>query len=159
MATQIVLVKQPNGLFSPFTPEDEEIAQCWNSGAVYRCEFRAIRNLKFFRKLFSLFKLAFEYWDTVEVETASHGKIKPVKCFNEYRKWLTVRAGHYEVIGYPDGSVRLRAKSLKFALMSEDEFHDVYKSIRDTIWRDIQELPFRNPEELECAVNRVMEYY
>lgn len=41
------------------------------------------------------------------------------------------------MIGYPDGSVRIRAKSISFASMSESDFETLYSLTIDVVLNEI----------------------
>jgi len=81
-----------------------------------------IRNPVFHSKLITLFLMMHDILPApADVEFMGR-TITPEHTFNNTRKYLTVKAGYYNVNGYPDGSVRVEAKSISFANMDQDEF-------------------------------------
>lgn len=141
-----------NHMIIPRDPETGEYITKQPLGTVIEADFRKVRNPAFHRKFMAMVTVAFDYFECGPVEY--NGKtVTPQKDFNEFRKWLTVRAGHFYVVGYPDGSVRVRAKSLKFSSMDDDEFSKVYSDVLDVILRDVVDMP---KEDYERMVDDVM---
>lgn len=156
--TELALVKLPGGGLAPLSAPDQETIQRWKAGAVIRAEFREVRNPRFHKKFFSLLNLAFDYWEPAEIEHSRHGRFTPQKDFDEFRKWLLVQAGFFDVIGYPDGSVRLRAKSISWAKMDDEEFSRLYQAVFNVIWEKMLSQTFSSPLEMENVVNQLMGY-
>ena len=156
--TELALVKISGSTFVPLSSYDEETAHRWKNGAVIRAEFREVRNPRFHRKFFALVNLAFQYWEPVEIEHPRHGRFTPQKDFDEFRKWLLVQAGFFDVIGHPDGSVRLRAKSIRWAKMDDEEFSRLYQAVFNVIWERLLSQTFSSPLEMENVVNQLMGY-
>lgn len=48
-----------------------------------------------------------------------------------YRNWLTVAAGWFNIMMYPDGATQLFPKSWKFEEMDEDEFKRMFSAAID----------------------------
>lgn len=140
-----------NALF----PADQSTAEAVSKaklGTVWRGDFKKARNPRFLAKFMAMVELAFDHFEPVPIEHRGQ-TITPRKDFQEFRKWLVIRAGHYYVVGYPDGSVRLRAKSLSFANMDDDEFERVYSSVLDVILSDVVDMP---KGEYEQMVDKIM---
>jgi hypothetical protein len=146
------MVKREGGL--SFVPIDFGHGAI-KEGEIVEVKRVSIRNVMFHRKYFALIKLAFDYFEPIPVEIKGR-EVLPLKNFEEFRKWMIVKAGFYDVIGYPDGSVRIRAKSQSFASMSEGEFENLYSLTIDVVLKEI----FQDQErkELEAMVMEVMKF-
>jgi len=80
------------------------------------------------------------------------------KSFDAFRAWVTVEAGFFEIVSLPDGTARKIPKSISFARMDENEFHQVYRSALDVLWRWILFRTFKNPDEAERAAAQLMNF-
>lgn len=145
--TEIEMVKTLGG-WQPFTPADTERLERYKTGEIAR--FTKVvkpRHPKFHRKYFALLGVFFESWEPTK------GK----KDFEQFREWVLVQIGHHEIIGFPDGSVRLRAKSISYAAMpDEDEFNRLVYS--PTIDLALKFLTTYTRADLEQQVDRIMEF-
>ena len=82
--------------------------------------------------------------------------VEPLRDFDTARKELTVMAGFYDVVSKLDGSVKLLAKSLRFASMDNEEFAKVYSSVIDVA---LKVLPYTmTGRELDDAVENLMRF-
>ncbi|MBM7070894.1 DUF1367 family protein [Shewanella sp. 202IG2-18] len=152
---ELALVKSAGGLLLPLSANDEEmIREKVKLGEVIKCEFKRSRNPKFHRKFFALLNLGFEYFEPQPVEYRGQ-QVTPEKNFDEFRKWVTVQAGYFEIVGYPDGTVRLRAKSISFANMEDIEFGELYQKVITVLMSNALSI-FKTPEEVEHAVNQLL---
>jgi len=123
-------------------------------GQVMTASIAKPRNVAFHRKFFALIRLAFDYFEPQEVVYRGE-KITPKKDEGEFRKWLTVKAGYFEVIGYPDGSVRVRAKSIRFASMSQEDFEALYSAMIDVVLAEVMTQLVKR-EDVEKMVDIVL---
>ena len=48
-----------------------------------------------------------------------------------YRRWITVAAGWFDIMYYPDGTTQLIPKSISFENMGEDEFNQLFSAAID----------------------------
>ena len=127
--TKIKMMKGSMGLV-PFDQEADEWFGKLKFGQAVDGEFRLPRNGKFHRLFFAMLNVAFANYEWPEVET-QWGK---AKCnFDLFRKYVTVRAGHYQAALTPKGEVRAEPKSISWASMGEDEFKQLYSDVLDVI--------------------------
>lgn len=122
-------------------PADEQSIEIFNKlpqGKVMRCEYKFPRNYKFHKKYFSMLSVMFDMQEHFT-------------NFEEFRFWLTLKSGYYEMIKAPNGYELFRPKSIAFSKMQNDEFEKLYN---DTINTFIREFPHITKLELE----RVLEY-
>jgi len=131
-----LLVKKTNGGLKPMYESDYEIYSKIPLGEEFEIEYKKVRNLKFHKKVFALFKLAFE-----NQEAYSN--------LNDLRRDLTITAGYYtESANILTGEVFKHAKSISFSNMDELEFSDLYESIKSVIiaWLGVTD------EEIETEI-------
>ncbi len=125
---EIHLKVVPGKALVPAFEVDREVVEKWKLGDIIKVKASRPRNPKFHRKAFALFNLCYDYFEPEEVDV--NGKtLLPEKDFDEFRRWMTIKAGYFHVVGYPDGSVRVRAKSISFAKMDEDTFDKLYNAL------------------------------
>lgn len=154
--SDLVLTKTPAGALAPADEPTAEYIRKLRMGVPLHGEFTRMRNPQFHRKAFALFKLAFEAWDAPALEYRG----EPVaKDFDRFRRDLTILAGHYEAVTNLRGEVRLEAKSLKFARMSEDEFETVYRGVLNTVWEKLlRQKGYANPAAVDAVINELMRF-
>lgn len=80
------------------------------------------------------------------------------KSFHAYRRWVTVEAGHFDLVLLPDGSVIKEPRSISFANMDELEFNDLYRSAINVLWNHILHKTFKSQLEAENVAAQLMEY-
>lgn len=153
MAT-LNLVKDMGG-FKPLGTDDTDLMRKIPLGSLIECEYSKKRNPQFHRKFFALLNLGFEYWSPQENEWRG---FKAVKNFEVYREQVTILAGFREVTFNLDGSVKVKAKSISFAKMDDTEFQELYSKVLDVIWNKILNTVFENKQQLENAVNQLMNF-
>ena len=96
------------------------------------------RNPDFHRKYFALLSWAFDQFEP-EPDTEFEAKygMTPVKNFDRFRKDIAILAGYREAHYNVKGEVRVEAKSISFASMSEQDFADMYSKTIDVLWTRI----------------------
>ena len=115
--TELVLVRSGDFLV-PLDQQSHDIIQKLKPGVGLTVKFKLLNNPKFHRKLFKLFNLAFEAWEPGQHEYKGE---KVSKEFNQFRNDVTVLAGFYEASVNLRNEVRLKAKSINFDSMEQDE--------------------------------------
>lgn len=124
-------------------------------GADIHSDFKQMRNAAFHRKLFALFHLAFDYWEPAEIDTKWG---KPQKSFVNFRKNLTILAGHGHLVFNIDGSYKMEADSISFGSMSQETFDELYSNVIDAILKQIPKMKDWGAEKIDEAVNQVLEF-
>ena len=152
---EIMLIKSVSGVLIPMGDEEAESIRRIRSGSVVKCNITEMRNGAFFRRWWSLAKLAFDM-SSDRMQPREHKGRQVLPCFDEFRKDLIILSGYYDVVYKYDGSFRLKAKSLKWSQMSEDEFAKLYSATIDAVLQKI--LPDIDAKYLESAVNQTMSY-
>lgn len=109
MATKVFLRRTISG-FVPDTDEDREAMSRVKLGQVVKATYTIPRSAGMHRRGFAFLKATFDMQDYFE-------------DFDQYRKWLTMKAGYYTTYVAPDSNtVMFEAKSLAFDKMDETEF-------------------------------------
>lgn len=148
----IKLVKDVSG-FKPLCTDDVDLMKKIPLGSVVECQFTKKRNWKFHKKFFALMGIGFEYFEPPEAQWKG---FKAVKNFDVFREQITILAGFREVTYNLDGSVKVKAKSISFASMDDNEFEQVYSRVLDVIWNKVLSMVFEDKRQLENAVNQLM---
>ena len=152
---ELALVKTVHGLM-PVAANDNECVQRLKLGEVVRGDFKRMRNGQFHRKYMALLNLAFDHFE-VQPVTYRGQQVTPQKDFDEFRRWVAVMAGFYDVVGYPDGSVRVRAKSISFANMDEEEFSNLYSASINVLLQHVLH-QYNDYSEVEHVVEQLVRF-
>lgn len=149
----VYLTKTPAG-FVPFDAESKDWAQKIKSGEVINAEFKKVRNYQFLKKYFALLTVGFENWEPGIIDSR-HGV--PEKNFDQYREDVTILAGYYYATIRLDGTTRVRAKSISFAYMEEEEFSKLYNATINVLLKYVYKSTITGAE-LENIVNAYMSF-
>lgn len=126
-----------NGTFVPASDGDVSALSHIKTGELIKCTLTKPRNIKFFRKWWALVDYAYAHWEPSALEDPKWSGVIPEKNKERFRKDLTILAGHYDAFYRIDGSVRIEAKSISFAKMSEEEFEEFYSSCINVVLKRI----------------------
>lgn len=132
----------------PHTPGDEARLAKYGRGSIVRfTKATKPRSGPFHRKFFALLGVFFDAWEPTE----------GAKDFEQFRQWCLIKIGHHDVIGYPDGSVRLRAKSISYgAIPDDDDFGRLIYS--PTIDLALKFLTTYSKEDLENRIDQIVSF-
>ncbi len=108
---------------------DEELLRHIKTGHPTKLTFKRVRNYEFHKKYFALIQFAFDYWEP-ENQVGE-------KNFNQFREDIIILAGYYHRYIRLDSTTRIKAKSISFAKMSEDEFEKLYTKTIDVVIKHI----------------------
>jgi len=136
---KILVVKNHRGLV-PVYDSDYELYAKIPMNEEFEIEYTKKRNLKFHKKIFALYKLAFE-------------NQSDYRSLDDMRRDISIVSGFYdEVVNKISGEVIQIAKSISFAKMDETEFSELYEKTKDTIskWLGIDN---------ETIENEIMQFY
>jgi hypothetical protein len=151
--TEIVLIKSPSGALVPADPQATEFIAKLKMGAGVRAKVVRQNNVKFHRKLFALFNVAFDAWEPAEKQYK--GQVI-AKNFDQFRNDITVLAGFYESTITLRGEVRLVAKSLNFASMDQTERERLYEAVIGVVLAKI--LRSYTRADLDNVVDQVLAF-
>jgi len=137
-------------------PDDEETAEEINRikiGRVIHVDFKEPRNYKFHKKYFALLAIGFDVWEPPVIE---YKGLPSQKNFDRFRKDVTCSAGYYDVVTNLKGEVRLEAKSISFAKMSEEEFEKLYSATVNVLLQKV--LKSYTKDDLERIVSQLISF-
>ena len=108
---------------------DAELLKHIKTGQPARMTFKRVRNYEFHKKYFALLQFAFDYWEP-QNEVGE-------KNFDQFREDIIILAGYYHRYIRLDNETRIKAKSISFGSMSEEEFETLYTKTIDVIIKHI----------------------
>jgi len=108
---------------TPLYPADYDEKKKLKIGKEYEVEIRHPRNYMFHKKYFALLNIG---WQNTEVNMP----------FDTYRRWVTMRAGYYDIYETPKGKL-YEAQSISFGNMDQIKFEELYSRVLDVIIDDI----------------------
>ena len=157
MTAELVLVKTTGGALAPADEEARAQVEKLKIGQGVRAIIKRARNVRFHRKAFALFKLAFDMWDPDTPLTYKGEAVS--KDFDRFRKDMTILAGFYKAVYNARGEVRLEAESLSFSSMGEERFEKVFKSVLTVVWnRVLRKAGYDTEAEVERVINELMRF-
>lgn len=123
---KITVTKQPGGILVPADDRAADSLNKFKTGEQYEIEIKLTRNPQFHRKVFAFFNFCYEHWCA---SGTNHELMTDTAQFDVFRKNLTVLAGYYDEFASIRGSIRVEAKSLAYASMSQEEFSECYSAL------------------------------
>ena len=111
------------------------------------------RNLGFHRKFFAMLNVAYENREWPEIET-KWGKVRT--NFEAFRKYVTVKSGHYTVELLPNGQVKAEPKSISWDKMEQGDFERLYSDALDVILAEF--LDNWTTADMETAINEMLTF-
>lgn len=97
-------------------------------------------------------------WLNEFAKTHSNYEIKPEKNFDQFREDVTILSGHYESFYRIDGSVQIKAKSISFARMDDQDFQEVYKAVFNVLWKMVLSKTGMEYQQIENILNQMLEF-
>lgn len=154
---ELVLVKTPWGALAPVDEEARALVEKLKTGQGVRASIKRARNVRFHRKAFALFKLAFDSWEPETTQTYKGEAVS--KDFDRFRKDMTILAGFYRAVYNARGQVRLEAESLSFASMDEGRFEKVFRAVLTVVWnRVLRNFGYETEGDVERVIEELMRF-
>ena len=125
------------------------------AGELVKVSLKIERNGKFHRKFFALLNVGFEAWDPGR-KHKQHKGMPVAKNFEQFREDVTILAGFYEQTFDLRGHMKVKAKSISFASMDQQEFERVYSAVADVLLQHV--LTRYSRADLDEVVERVMRF-
>ena len=150
---EITLAKAANGCLVPVDQQAIEAIAKLKLGQGVKATIKRVRNLGHHRKMMALLNLAFDAWEPAELEYKGQ---KVEKSFDSFRSDVIILAGYGEATYNFRGEIRVRAKSMAFANMSQDEFEGLYSKVIDVILTKI--LTNYKRDDLDNVLNQVLSF-
>lgn len=153
--SEVQLIKVA-GALKPANQIDAYVINKIGIGKLVHAKITQPRNAKFHRKFFALLNFGFEYYEIPEIEYKGQ---QAVKDFNRFREDVTILAGYYDVTADINGSVKLKARSISFAKMEEDDFGKLYSSVFNVIYGKILfKIKGMTEEVANNTLNEILSY-
>jgi hypothetical protein len=149
---KVPCVRVPTGYAFANAQASDDAGKYHKVGMPVTVEVVGVRNPKFHRKFFALLNLAFDYW---EPSAEYKGRVVQ-KCFEKYREDVTILAGYYDVVWSLTDEPRLKAKSISFAKMKQDEFDKLYNASIQVLLDKVMERKGWTRENIDDAVNNIL---
>ena len=127
------MTKQRGGLLAPASDLEEEKMKRFKSGEIYQVELKLTRNPAFHGKVFSFFNYCYEYY----CGATRNEHYDQSKQFDFFRSELTCLSGYKDVYYRMDGSVRVEAKSISYAKMTQEEFEQFYTALINAACKEV----------------------
>ncbi len=140
--------------FDALRVEDEtgaEELQRVKLGAVIKVEWVQPRNYRFLKKFMAMLRLGFDAW-----EPKGGDAIVLEKNFDSFREQAIILAGFVDATYSITGDVTLRAKSISFGSMREEEFQAVYDKVATVLLERV--LVTYRRSDLDRVVDELMRF-
>lgn len=96
-----------------------------------------------------------DYITSVEQSRSERIESPPV-TIDSFTEWLKLEVRHYDLIQYPDGTLKRQAKSINFQSMSQSDFDTFYKSCFSVIWRMVLSRHFESEAEAQNVIEQLV---
>ncbi len=148
---EILLTKAADGALHALDGTQADLLKKYKASTLLRCEIKRVRNPRFHRKFFALLDLGFESW---EPPIHEYRGFEVQKDFQHFREDVIIAAGFYVVTTNLHGTVRLRAKSISFSAMSQDEFERLYNNVANVLLQSV--LTRYTRADLDRVINQIL---
>ncbi|AUR81799.1 protein of unknown function DUF1367 [Vibrio phage 1.013.O._10N.286.54.F9] len=145
---KVSVIKQHGGVLIPANESEAERMKRFKTGEGYEVEIKQIRNYKFHQKVFAFLNFCFEY-HVSRLDCAVHER-----QFEVFRDELTVNAGYYDEFWTMKGTLRIEAKSISYANMSQEDFEHYYNSLINAAIK----LVFNNTKD-QSIINQLYAFF
>lgn len=122
-------------------------------GEMMVVDFKFPRNPKFHAKFFALLTIGFDMWEP-ERKHKTYKGMAVQKDFEQFREDVTILAGFYEQTFDFRGHMKLKAKSISFSSMDDDDFAKLYSAVADVLLREVC-TRYAGREELDSVVEQI----
>jgi len=140
----IRLVKKSGGQFLAAYQSDQDRLKSIKNDTLVFADIKQPRNPDNHARFFALLKFCFDYWNPHIEKWEGAESVKTMDCFREK---ILCLAGHHMTVVFKDGSVGIRAKSVSFDMLDdEEEFSNLYKAVFDVLWKFVMS----KVEGLDC---------
>jgi hypothetical protein len=126
---EVNFIKIAGGVLVPASQLEVKRMERFKNGDVYEIQIKLARNGNFHGKVFAFFNFCFQYWNAEH----NYPFADEATQFDEFRKELTKLAGFKVTVFKLDGTFEIKAKSLSFESMDQEEFERLYVSLIDTV--------------------------
>jgi len=150
---ELYLSKAAGNYLVPADQQSAEAITKLKLGQGVKVTLTRARNIGFHRKFFALLNLAYDAWEPSEKQYKGETVLKN---FDTFRHHVCVLAGYGEASYDLHGNVKVTAKSISFANMSQDEFESLYSAVVQVILSKI--LTNYTKDDLDEVIERVLNF-
>jgi hypothetical protein len=147
----VYLRKVAADCLAPASDEDAEKLNSIGLGRIVLAEVTQQRNSLYHRKFMKMLRVGF---DAFEPEVKEYKGFVVQKEFEQFREDVTISAGYYTVTTRLNGTIRVRAKSIRFGRMKQPEFEQVYGAVSQVLLDTV--LKNYSRQDLENVVNELL---
>ena len=141
------------------TDQDADYIRTLPTNETFKVNITRPRNSQFHRKYFALLNWAYdEFEPDPDPDFEAKWGMVPEKNFDRFRKDIAILAGYGEAHINIKGEVRMEAKSISFAKMTEDEFLDLYNKTLNVLWTRIFVHKYESEEELRDVAAQLEDF-
>lgn len=79
------------------------------------------------------------------------------KSRESFREWVTIEAGHYELVQSPAGVKKVR-KSISWSSMDDADFEALYRDVFNVCWRTVLMAHFESEADAMAAAERLGDF-
>lgn len=108
------------------------------------------------RKFFALLNVGFDAWEPSRKHKTYKG-MQVAKDFEQFREDTIILAGFYEQTFDLEGRMKLKAKSISFAKMPDDEFERLYSAVAKVLLEKVL-TTYAGREDLDEIVEKIMKF-
>lgn len=123
-------------------------------GELMKFTFKVIRNGKFHRRFFAMLNVGYDAWEPQRKHKSYKG-IPVTKNFEQFREDVLILSGFYEQTFDLNGHMVLKAKSISFSNMCQDEFEKVYSAVCDVLLEKVL-TTYKDRAELDQVIERLI---
>ena len=149
--------KMPDGALVADNDETSDWLQKVKAGAVVGGEFTKPRNYRFLKKTMLLFETCFKHFVAAREWDQTYKGMVIEPSFVEFRKDLTILAGHFTVTFDIRGKAEPVAKSLSYANCSEEEAEKIYSDVIDAALKHVYEFSISDGQ-LRKIVDEILRF-
>jgi hypothetical protein len=125
------------------------------AGELVKLSFKVERNGQFHRKFFKMLRVGYDAWDPGR-KHKQHKGMEVSKNFDQFREDVIILAGFYEQTFDLQGRMVVKAKSINFASMDQEEFERVYSAVADVLLTHV--LTKYSRADLDEVVEQMMRF-
>jgi hypothetical protein len=127
-----------------------------DAGELVKVSFKVERNGPLHRKFFALLNVGFEAWEP-QRKHKQHKGIPVAKNFEQFREDVTILAGYFEQTFDLRGHMKLKAKSISWASMGQEEFEGLYSAVADVLLAKVL-VTYKGRDELDEVIEKVLRF-
>jgi hypothetical protein len=156
--SELLLVRTSTGTLAPMDDEGAEWLRKRRVGSTVRGKFSEMRNGGFHRKFFKMLDFGYGIWAETKPPMEYRGeKILPDR--EAFRERMIILAGFSRMVFTLDGQgFELKAKSIRWDRMEQDEFEALYSAVLNRLLSDVIGAGGMTREQVDEAVDNLMRF-